>query len=104
HLHTPASSPNAKPAKLHIIEVQGIPRSLASLIGLGVPLLRFLANGRGHQPRLFLIWAILLRLWRRGLHYLGAFFRDSRERQDVFRSEDEITAHMMCVVAQGREA
>jgi choline dehydrogenase-like flavoprotein len=104
HFHTLASGPNANPAKFHIIEDQGIPRALASLIGLGVPLLRSLANGRGHQPRFFLIWALILRLWRRGLHYLGAFFRDSRERQDVFRSEDEITANMMCVVAQGREA
>jgi len=38
------------------------------------------------------------------MHYVGAFFRDARERQDVFESEDELTSHMMCVVAQGREA
>lgn len=104
HFNTPDAGGAADPAKFHIIEDQGIPRSLASVIGFGVPLLRSLANGRGRQPRLLIVWTLLLWLVRRAVHYFGAFFRDAQERQDVFQSEDEMTAHMMCIVAQGREA
>jgi hypothetical protein len=104
HFNTPEASPGADPARFHIVEDQGIPRALASVIGFGVPLLRSLANGRSSQPRILVVWTLLLWLWRRAIHYLRAFVRDASERQDVFESEDELTANMMCVVAQGREA
>ncbi len=104
HFNTAEAQAGADPAKFHIIEDQGIPRALASAIGFGVPLLRSLASGRSRQPRILVVWTILLWLWQRAMHYVGAFFRDARERQDVFESEDELTSHMMCVVAQGREA
>src|SRR5436309_14352306 len=35
---------------------------------------------------------------------IAAYFKDPLQRQDEFKSEDEFTHNMMCVVAQGREA
>jgi cholesterol oxidase len=34
---------------------------------------------------------------------VSAFFKNYRERGDIFRSEDEVAAKMMCVVGMGRE-
>jgi choline dehydrogenase-like flavoprotein len=104
HFNTPESAPNPDPLKFHIVEDQGIPRALASTVGFGVPLLRSLSKGRDQQPRLLVVWSILLWFWHRCVHYVRAFFRNYRERQDVFESEDELVANMMCIVAQGREA
>lgn len=106
HFHTPEAPLNANqptdPSKFHTLEDNGIPKALSSAVGFGVPLLRSLAKGR--NPRLFIIWALFLWSIKRLVHYVRAFFLDYTDRQDVFQSEDEYTANMMCVTAFGREA
>lgn len=107
HFNTNDPGTNADPSKIdvtkfHTLEDQGIPPALASVTGAGVPLIRSLANG--NQGILFIIWAVLLWLIRRAIHYCRAFLINFRERQDVFESEDELTNKTMCVVAMGREA
>lgn len=99
---TSADPSQADPTKFHTLEDQGFPPAIMSVFGAGVPLIRSLVNGR--QGRLFIIWAVILWLIRRSIHYCRAFFINFRERQDVFESEDELTNRMMCVVAMGREA
>lgn len=86
----------------HTIEDQGVPPALGSIVGVGVPLIRSLANGR--NKKLFIIWAVILWALRRVKHYWRALFANYRERQDIFRSDDELTAKMMCIVAMGRDA
>jgi choline dehydrogenase-like flavoprotein len=86
----------------HTIEDQGVPPALASVVGVGVPLIRSLANGR--DKKLFVIWAVILWAGRRVRHYFHALFANYRERQDIFRSDDETTSNMMCIVAMGRDA
>jgi choline dehydrogenase-like flavoprotein len=102
HFNSPESGQAADPAKFHTIEDNGIPRALSSVTGSGIPFLQSLSKGR--HPRLFVWWAILRFLVRRGFHYLAAYFRNYRKRQGEFASEDEWTAPMMCVAAMGREA
>ena len=102
HFNTTDPSTGGDPANFHTLEDQGLPPALASTIGVGVPLLRSLANGRGRA--LFIIWAVLLWAWKRLVHYAQALFANVNERQDIFRSEDEILSRMLCVVAMGREA
>jgi choline dehydrogenase-like flavoprotein len=102
HFNTPTSGPNADPAKFHTIEDNGIPRAFSAVTGSGVPFLQSLSKGR--HPTLFVWWAIVRLLVRRGVHYLLAYFRNFRTRQEEFASEDEWTANMMCIAAMGREA
>ena len=85
-------------ALFHNIEDQGIPPALAALVGVGVPFIRSLGKGRRHFP--LLAWQIL----RLALRTLRGIFMNANEQQDFFRSEDERTGRMMCIVAQGREA
>jgi choline dehydrogenase-like flavoprotein len=102
HFNTEDAGTGGEPSKFHTIEDQGIPPALASTIGVGVPLIRSLANGRGKW--LFLVWAIILWSIKRLRHYVRAIRLNFSERQDIFQSEDEITSKMMCVVAMGRDA
>lgn len=102
HFNTEDAGTGGEAAKFHTIEDQGIPPALASTIGVGVPLIRSLANGR--DRRLFIIWAIILWGFKRLRHYWRAIRLNFRERQDIFQSEDEITSKMICVVAMGRDA
>jgi choline dehydrogenase-like flavoprotein len=96
--------PNDNPdsARFHTLEDQGIPPALASVVGVGVPLIRSLGNGRHGKP--FVLWAIFRWAIKRAIHFCRVFFINFRERQDIFESEDELTNKMMCVVAMGREA
>jgi len=91
-----------KKPKFHTLEDQGIPPAFASLVGFGLPLVRSLSKGRNRH--LFLLWAILLWVLKRGRQYIKAPFVNYRKRQDVFKSEDELSHNMMCVIAMGREA
>jgi choline dehydrogenase-like flavoprotein len=107
HFNSDTSAKPGEPvdtAKFHTIEDNGIPRALSALTGLGVPVVRSIGNGRTKEPRLLVLWALLLWLIKRFIHYVRAFFINYRERQDVFESEDEMTAKMMCIAAMGREA
>lgn len=102
HFNTGDPATGSPAAMFHTLEDQGIPPALASVAGQGVPLIRSL--GKGNQGRLFILHAILRFLWKRLLQSIHAFFTNYRERGDIFRSEEEITANMMCVVGMGREA
>jgi cholesterol oxidase len=88
--------------KFHTIEDQGIPPAFASLVGVGLPLIRSLSKGRNRH--LFLLWAIFLWAIKQLKLYIKAPFVNARERQEMFKAEDEIVANMMCVVGMGREA
>jgi cholesterol oxidase len=85
----------------HTLEDQGIPPALASLVGQGVPLMQSFGKGR---HKLLVIEAILRWGWKRLKEIITAPFTNSIERAELFRSEDEITAQMMCVVGIGRDA
>jgi choline dehydrogenase-like flavoprotein len=107
HVHTgdPKTAPPGEisnPEIFHTIEDQGIPPALASVVGEGVPLIRRLAST--HKNILFVIIAVLRWLRRRAWHFVCAFFKNFARRQDIFKSDDEILAQTLCVVAQGREA
>lgn len=103
HFNTDDEGKDFDPAKprFHTLEDQGIPPAFASLLGVGLPVIRSLSKGRNRF--LFLLWAIFL--W--GLKHLWllikAPFVNYRERQELFKSEDELSANMMCVVGMGRE-
>ena len=94
------------PLLFHTLEDQGIPPAMASLAGIGLPLIRSFAKGR--HPTLFRVWLLLSVLWKLTFKRLfdlwRVFIGDPRERPEMFRSGDEVTARMMCVVAMGREA
>ena len=103
--HFNANSPKAD--GFHNIEDQGIPRSLAALIGYGMPVIQGLF--RGHEtllklPGTFLgIFGALRNLFspypkRRTLPTQPEDL--SGHRPD---SEDEFTASMMCIAAQGKD-
>ena len=101
HFNTTDPNTGGNSAMFHTLEDQGIPPALASVLGQGVPLIRSL--GKGNQGRLFVLHAIWRFLWKRLLQSVHAFFTNYRERGDIFRSEEEIAANMMCVVGMGRE-
>ena len=88
--------------KFHTLEDQGVPPALASLLGVGLPLIRSLAKGRNRW--LFLIWAVIWWALKQAWIYIRAPFVNNLRRQELFRSDDEIAANIMCVVAMGREA
>ena len=102
HLNMEDTGKSPTEPLFHTIEDQGVPPAIASVIGVGVPIMRSLGKGSG--PKLFVALAIL----RVALHWLfrsiAALFRNSRRRQELFMSGEELTGNMMCVVAQGREA
>jgi cholesterol oxidase len=102
HFNTPSAGAPADPAKFHTIEDNGIPRAFSSLTGHGIPLLQSLSKGR--HPRLFLIWATVRYVLGRIPRYVRALFKNQRQRQEQFVSEDEYTANMMCIAGMGREA
>jgi len=87
---------DANKALFHNIEDQGIPPALAALVGVGVPFIRSLGQGRRNFCLLAL--QILRLVWRT---FIG-IFKNARQQQDFFKSEDERTGRMMCIVAQGR--
>ena len=101
HFNTTDPNTGGNSAMFHTLEDQGIPPALASVLGQGVPLIRSL--GKGNQGRLFVLHAIWRFLWKRLLQFVHALFTNYREREDIFRSEEEIAANMMCVVGMGRE-
>ncbi len=94
------------PTLFHTLEDQGIPPAMSSLVGVGVPLIQSLVKGR--HPVLFRLFVLVRVFWKltfkRVFDLIHVFFGDPRERPEMFRSEQELTARMMCVVAMGREA
>lgn len=90
----------------HQIEDQGVPRALGALAGYGVPVIQKLASGEGVERTLGAIGEALkaaqdLFSSQRGRSYPARFRTDlSADRPEA---EDELTAHLMCVVAQGKD-
>jgi choline dehydrogenase-like flavoprotein len=90
----------------HNVEDQGVPRSLAALTGYGVPIIQKLAEGDGIERYVEALGGAL-----KAMHEI---FTRSPERTydaaaaadlsaDRPESEDELTARVMCVVAQGKD-
>jgi len=104
HFGTPTSAIGDRPpvdsSKFHTIEDNGIPRALSSLTGVGMRMLRSLSSGHRTFPPLGLIaMQLIKRLWQ----WVIAILSDARKRHELFQSEDEWTARMMCIAAMGRE-
>jgi choline dehydrogenase-like flavoprotein len=89
------------PKLFHTIEDQGIPPALASVVGEGVPLIQSLS--RGNTGEVFVIYAALRYAKKRVFQYIKDFFSNYRKRGETFRSEEEVTSNMMCVIGIGRE-
>gem|GEM_PF-755260 len=89
-------------ALFHTIEDQGLPPATASVVGEGEPLIRALSEGS--EGAAFITRALYRYFKKRVRQLLRELFTNSRDRGDFFRSEEEIAANMMCVVAMGREA
>jgi len=87
----------------HTLEDQGIPPAFASLFGEGLPLIQKLMQ-TGDAGPWFLLRAALKYLRKRFLKLLREAFRNSIERADVFKSEEERISNFMCVVSMGRES
>jgi choline dehydrogenase-like flavoprotein len=102
HFNTDDPGHDGAKHRFHTIEDQGIPPALASLVGVGLPIVRSLSKGRNRI--LFLILAIILWGAREAWRLLSAPFRNYRSRQDAFKSEDELSAKMMCIAGIGRAA
>ncbi|MGI8845449.1 MAG: GMC family oxidoreductase [Thermoleophilaceae bacterium] len=85
----------------HTIEDQGIPPALASVVGEGVPLIKTLS--RGNTGEVFIFFAVLRYVKKRVGQYIREFFSNNRRQGAIFRSEEELTSNMMCVVGMGRE-
>lgn len=90
----------------HNVEDQGVPRAFAGLTGHGVPVIQKLAQGDGIERYVQAIGASL-----KAMHEI---FTQAPDRTyaatasadlsaDRPESEDELTARVMCVVAQGKD-
>src|SRR6266568_249414 len=102
HFNTGTSETGADTSKFHNVEDQGIPPAIASIVSRGVPFIHKLAVSRHNL--LFIFWTSIWRAWSAVVHFITAFFKNVDVRQDIFETDDEILAKMLCVVAQGREA
>ncbi|HEY6925531.1 MAG TPA: GMC family oxidoreductase [Steroidobacteraceae bacterium] len=104
HFNTTDKATGGDPRLFHTIEDNGIPRALSAVIGYGIPVLRAVSVGGG-QERGFALILRILREFLKKLHKdIGCLLKHSNHRPDILRSEDEVTARMMCVAAMGREA
>jgi len=82
----------------HIVEDQGIPRAFSSTVKVGLPLIRSITHHGRLAVLLALARGLLAHLWGNVL----ALFRNARQQQEFFRSEEELTMHTMCITASGR--
>lgn len=101
HFNTGNPQTGADTSKFHTVEDQGIPPALATIVGAGVPLIRKLSSS--HKHWWVVLYAFLKWLWKRAVHSVTGIFKNYDIRQDIFKSDDEILAQMLCVVAQGRD-
>ena len=102
HFNTGTPQTGADTSKFHNVEDQGIPPALGSIVGSGVPFIRRLS--RSHHSQFFIVWTAIRWAWKVLVHFIASFFKNFAVRQDIFETDDEILAKMLCVVAQGREA
>jgi hypothetical protein len=97
----PAGTIAPNPNLFHTLEDQGIPPALASVVGEGVPLIQSLS--KGNTGEIFIVYAVLRYLKKRIGQYVREFFSNNRRQGEIFRSEEELTSNMMCVIGMGRE-
>jgi cholesterol oxidase len=102
HFNTGTTQTGADTSKFHNVEDQGIPPAIASIVSRGVPFVHKLAGSRHNL--FFIVWTAFWRAWHGLVNFITAFFRNAAVRQDIFETDDEVLAKMLCVVAQGREA
>ena len=95
-----------KAAGFHQIEDQGVPRALGPLTGYGMPVIQTLAEGGGigrylaaAGDALRAAHDIFTRRPVRSYASIGAGDLSTNRGE----AEDELTAHIMCVVAQGKD-
>ncbi len=91
--------PDEDHSQFHIVEDQGIPKALSSTVGFGVPLIQALA----HHSRLALLWTLFKAVVALTIRHVLALFRNASQRQELFRSEEELTMNMLCITASGRD-
>ena len=101
HFNTGKPGTGMDTSKFHNVEDQGIPPAMATFVGAGEKLIRKLSKSHAHVW--VVIWALMKWLWKRALHSIRAVFKNYKERQDIYQSDDEVLAQMLCVVAQGRD-
>ena len=102
HFNTGTAATGMDTAKFHNIEDQGIPPALATIVGSGVPFIRQLSGAYHHL--FFILMASIRWAVNKIRHAVRALFQNFAVRQDIFESDDEILAKMLCVVGQGRDA
>lgn len=108
HFQHPDSQPGADPSKFHTIEDNGVPRPLSALTGFGVPILQALVGGDQNLVPPLMVAAFTE--FRRHLDNLEQAFKKGqggwagRDDDRVIKSDDEVTAKMMCIAAMGRDA
>ena len=102
HFNTGKPETGLDTSKFHNVEDQGIPPALASIVGSGVPFIRKLCGV--HHGLFFIVWTVIRWGCRALVRFISAFFKNFAVRQNIFETDDEILAKMLCVVAQGREA
>ena len=108
HFQRAEAADGADPAKFHTIEDNGVPRPLSGLAGSGVPILQSLVGGNQNAAAPVMLGAF--GVVRQNVDQLaqvfqkqqGAWGGDADDR--LIKSDDELTAKMMCIAAMGREA
>jgi choline dehydrogenase-like flavoprotein len=108
HFQHPEGHPGADPSKFHTIEDNGVPRPLSALTGFGVPILQSLVGGDLNRGLPFML-AAFADLQQRIDNMQQAFKKgqsgwSGRDDDRVIKSDDEVTARMMCIAAMGRDA
>jgi len=95
-----------KAAGFHQIEDQGVPRALGALTGYGVPVIQHLADGDGVDRYLTALGDTLdaaRKIFARRPVRAYPSRGDGDLSTDRGEAEDELTANIMCVVAQGKD-
>ena len=90
----------------HQVEDQGVPRALGALTGYGVPVIQKLASGEGVERYLAALGEALSaaqQIFTRQPTRSTPARGPADMSIDRGEAEDELTAHIMCVVAQGKD-
>ena len=104
HFNTADQATGGDIRKFHTIEDNGIPRALTAVVGFGIPVLRAVSAGGGQDRGFGLSLRVLGEFLKKLRKDIGCLLKHPKHRPDILRSEDEVTARMMCVAAMGREA
>ena len=104
HFNTPDPATGGEKQRFHTIEDNGIPRALTAVVGFGIPVLRAVSAGGGQDRGFGFTLRVLGEFLKKLRKDIGCLLKHPKHRPDILRSEDEVTARMMCVAAMGREA